>query len=109
MPATAYLRRLVDERPAITAGVLLFVLYLATTAPTLTLWDSGELLSAVDTLGIPHPPGTPLFVFLAHVWATLLPGVPFAFAVNVASGVATATACALLARVLLASLGARSV
>jgi hypothetical protein len=50
------------------AVVLLFV-YAATLAPGVTLWDSGEFNAALASLGIPHPPGTPLYVVLGHVWA----------------------------------------
>lgn len=58
----------------------------------MTLWDSGEFLAAAHSLGIPHPPATPLFIFGAHAWASLLSFLPFAYAVNLASAVSTATA-----------------
>ena len=45
---------------AAVSGALLLVVYGATVAPTVTLWDGGEFIAAVETLGIPHPPGTPL-------------------------------------------------
>jgi hypothetical protein len=80
----------------ITAGVLLLV-YAATLAPDVTLWDSGEFLSAIRSLGVPHPPGTPLFILIGNAWATLLVGVPFALAVNFLSAVVTATACGICA------------
>ncbi|MEO7964756.1 MAG: DUF2723 domain-containing protein [Gemmatimonadaceae bacterium] len=74
-------------------GFVLLVAYLVTLAPNVTLWDAGEFLAAIRTLGIPHPPGTPLFVIVAHSWSTVLSFVPFTIAVNAASAVATAFAC----------------
>ena len=75
----------------------LLTVYVATMAPTVTLWDAGEFQAAIASLGIPHPPGTPLYILVAHVWATALSVFPLALAVNLLSAVATATACALLA------------
>ncbi|MBK8249004.1 MAG: DUF2723 domain-containing protein [Gemmatimonadetes bacterium] len=80
--------------------MLLLVAYGATLAPGVTLWDAGEFLAAIRTLGVPHPPGTPLFVVAARAWANLWsPLLPFATAVNLASAVATAAGCGLVATV----------
>ena len=51
--------------------MVLLATYLATSAPDLTFWDASELATAAHTLGIPHPPGTPLWVLLAKVSAML--------------------------------------
>src|SRR5919107_2542714 len=74
---------------AAVAGVVLAV-FVLTLAPTVTFWDAGEFIAAAKTLGIPHPPGTPLFVMIAHVWAMLLPIGEYAFRTNLLSAVLSA-------------------
>jgi hypothetical protein len=64
----------------------------ATLAPGLTLWDAGEFIAAVHTFGIPHQPGTPLYVTLARAWALLLPFAGTALATNLFSAGCTAAA-----------------
>ena len=73
-------------------GVL--VLYMLTLAPTVAFWDSGEYITAAHVLGIPHPPGNPLFVMTAHVWERTLMhfGVDAAVALNLFSAVLSAAA-----------------
>mgnify|MGYP002078411798 CR=1 FL=1 len=41
-----------------------FVVYFHTMAPTVTLEDSGELAVASDYLGVPHPPGYPIWTLV---------------------------------------------
>src|SRR5689334_8972762 len=47
------------------------ILYVATLAPTTQFWDTSEYITAAYTLGIPHPPGNPLFTLIAHVWGLI--------------------------------------
>ena len=90
------------------AGATLLVIYVATLAPGVTFWDAGELLAASHSLGIPHPPGTPLYVALAHVWAGALDGaVGFARATNLLSAASTALAGAATAWLVARQIGTR--
>jgi hypothetical protein len=69
-----------------------------TLAPGVTLWDSGEFLAAIHSLGIPHPPGTPLYVLLGKVWGMAFADIfGFGRAINLLSAVCTATGCGILA------------
>jgi hypothetical protein len=86
-------------RPVLTfAAVFVAVLtvYVATLAPTVTFWDAGEFIAASRVLGVPHPPGTPLYVFLSNVWASLVPFGEFAYRVNLLTAVFSAAAAAFL-------------
>jgi len=77
---------------AAAATLLVFLGYLSTLAPTVTFWDAGEFIAAAKTLGIPHPPGTPLFVMLGHVWGALIPFGEYAERLNFLSACMSALA-----------------
>jgi hypothetical protein len=70
-----------DYRPSyLAAGIAAFVvlvLYVITLAPTTAMWDTSEYIAAAYTLGLPHPPGNPLFVLIGRVFSVLpiAPGV----------------------------------
>ena len=72
------------------AIVMLLSAYLATAAPDLTFWDAAELVTAARTLGIPHPPGTPLWVLIAHVVSNVFANTGPARAVTMLSVLASA-------------------
>ncbi len=79
-------------RAAAATAVGVLAVYLLTLAPGVTFWDAGELIAAARLLGIPHPPGTPLFVLIGHVWGMVLPLGDYAWRLNVLSALSGAAA-----------------
>src|SRR5256886_5324728 len=55
-------------------------------------WDASEYITAAHALGIPHPPGNPLFVILAHAWGLLPLGVDYARRINLLAAATSAAA-----------------
>ena len=84
---------------AAAVGLVSLGVYLLTLAPGLT-WahdsaDGGELAAAAHTLGIPHPPGYPTYLLLAHPF-TRLPIGEVATRTNLFSAVCAAGTAALV-------------
>ncbi len=67
-----------------------FAIYLVTIAPTTQFWDTSEYIAAAKVLGIPHPPGNPLFVLLAHVWGELPLVAHYALRINIFAALTSA-------------------
>jgi len=72
--------------------VLPFALYMATLAPSVTFFDSGEFMTAAASLGSAHSPGYPLFLMYVKPF-TWLPLGNIAFRINVATAVSSSLAC----------------
>ncbi|MDE2999299.1 MAG: DUF2723 domain-containing protein [Gemmatimonadota bacterium] len=76
------------------AGVFLISLavFVKTAAPTVSFWDSGEFIACAFTLGIPHPPGAPLYLLIGRLFTMLpFPDDP-AFSMNLVSAITSALA-----------------
>jgi len=75
------------------AGAALLV-YLVTLGPSTWFWDTSEYIATAHILGIPHPPGNPLFVVIGRVWSLLLgvTGLPVAVRINLLAAVTSALA-----------------
>jgi hypothetical protein len=71
-------------------SLLILALYIATLAPTTAMWDTSEYIAAAQVLGIPHPPGNPFFVLIAHVFSILPIGGNAATRINVLAALCSA-------------------
>jgi hypothetical protein len=85
-----------QERPpyrwAFATFVLVFLIYVATLSPTTAFWDTSEYIAAAKVLGIPHPPGNPLFVVLAHSFGLLPLAESYAVRINLFAAITSAGA-----------------
>ena len=75
-------------------GLAIFGLYILTLSPSTAWWDASEYITTGHLLGIPHPPGNPLFVSLARVWSLLLAplGLPVAVRINLLAAATSSVA-----------------
>ncbi len=80
------------------AAVVLAALaaYVPTLCPTIPPGDSGELIACAATLGVPHPPGYPIYTLLGWLWIHVLPIGSVAWRMNLFSAVAMAGASGVL-------------
>jgi hypothetical protein len=81
---------------AAAVAALILLLYVLTVAPTTQCWDTSEYIAAAKVLGIPHPPGNPLFVLLANVWGQIPLVAHYALRINLFAAVTSALASGLL-------------
>ena len=85
--------------PAAAVAALALAVYLATLAPGLSFahngTDSGDLVTAAWTLGVPHPSGYPTYTLLAWLFTRLPVGV-VAYRANLLSAVCAAGAAGLI-------------
>ncbi|KPK64398.1 MAG: hypothetical protein AMS21_06280 [Gemmatimonas sp. SG8_38_2] len=64
-------------------GLGIFILYVITLARSTAFWDTSEYIATAHIMGIPHPPGNPVFVLLARTWEILLTPFPLPVAIKI--------------------------
>src|SRR6185436_17922361 len=83
-----------DYRPSYLAALLVtlgvLTLYLVTLAPSTAMWDTSEYIAAAYTLGLPHPPGNPLFVIIGRVFSILPIASSVAVRINILAAICSA-------------------
>ncbi len=77
------------------AAAVVLVVYVATLAPTTAFWDTSEYIAAAKVLGIPHPPGNPLFVMMSHAFGLLPLSASYAVRINLFAAVTSALSAGL--------------
>ncbi len=106
--AASYWRAAVADRLVCAfAGAVALAVYVATLAPGVTGEDSGELIAAAWTLGIPHPPGYPLWCLLAYPILHVVDAGSVAWRGNLASALFGAAGVWILAETVFALFGRR--
>ncbi|MEI6082999.1 MAG: DUF2723 domain-containing protein [Verrucomicrobiota bacterium] len=94
------IQRFYSRRDWLAGGIawaVAFAGYLWTLAPSVTLEDSGEFLTAAYNLGVPHPPGYPIWTMLAWLWCHLVPVGNIGWRGNLMSAFFSTLACGLVA------------
>src|SRR5512143_1418212 len=83
-----------DYRPSYRAALVVMlvtlVLDIVTLAPSTAMWDTSEYITAAYTLGLPHPPGNPLFVLIGRVFAILPIAPTVALRINLLAAICSA-------------------
>ena len=64
--------------------------YFDTMAPSTAMWDTSEYIAAAYSFGLPHPPGNPFFVLIAHVFSILPIGGSPGMRINILAAVCSA-------------------
>ena len=88
-----------DHKPSYGAAAIaafaVLALYVLTLSPETAMWDTSEYIAAAYTLGIPHPPGNPMFVLVGRVFSILPIAPSVAERVNLLAALSSATAAAM--------------
>ena len=84
-----------DKINSVLAGFVFlftFIVFNLTKAPSFSFWDCGEFVACSYILGIPHPPGSPLYVIIGRIFTLFPTAVDIGARVNLFSAVSSAMA-----------------
>ena len=90
------LSKLKHNLPAIILFVFFSSLYIYTAAPSIYSGDTGEITAAVNTLGLAHSTGFPLYMISGKIFTLIIPWGDIAFRLNIYSALLTAGAVTFL-------------
>ena len=86
----------VEYTLAVVLFFLTFFVYFSTMAPTVSFWDTGEFIATSYILGVPHPPGSPLFLLIGKLFSLFPISSDIAFRINIFSPIISAATISLL-------------
>ena len=86
----------VEYTLAVVLFFLTFFVYFSTMAPTVSFWDTGEFIATSHILGVPHPPGSPLFLLIGKLFSLFPISSDIAFRINIFSPIISAATISLL-------------
>ncbi len=87
---------LVRDIAALVVFLVAAAVYFSTAQASVPFWDCGEFISCSYILGVPHPPGAPLFLIWGRLFSLLPLGVEIARKLNWMSSLFNALAIGLL-------------
>jgi hypothetical protein len=67
-----------------------FIVYWLTVQRSIPFWDCGEFIAASAILGVPHPPGTPVFILIGRIFSILPIADDISFRINMISIISSA-------------------
>ncbi len=93
---------------AIVPGAIAFVIYMITACRSVYIGDAGEFALALDSLGICHPPGYPLFTILGRIFVAALTFLRPVFAAGIFNIIVASAAVSFVYLIFRRTLGAQS-
>jgi tetratricopeptide (TPR) repeat protein len=74
----------------IATAIVALAVYFRTLSPSISFWDCGEFVASSICFGIPHPPGSAVFVLIGRIFSVIPFADDIAYRVNVISALSSA-------------------